>query len=1338
MKSSHEIQKVLEEEKKRMLLQLYLGEKFKDTFHMNWLDSPENYGHLIKAFDFFYNLNSDNLELDAIGSSNQVTREEHEKQFQYLVALLDKSVIFSEDTPPVTIAFDEKEAGLQSLDIKQKSKSVSLRDLHAQGANLGVAEKFLNAELGQQEWLSEVDLERTLTKLGVRDKVHITRLNVEDIGMILHFEREKHGGDDQPYTIPLLINCGNSGSLYSQGSHWTEALITVNPEDETVTINYSDSMTAGLEVQGILEAAANYNEVSIVNGVEKTYTAFPDIEPDIHIESENIQKDGWSCGYRALYKLLGHDAFPIPDDDLVTPWLDSIEDAPDSPELREAFYRLLLSDLVIDDDYFLAMSLDKEAFVHTDKTEQYKLDNEFAKKYLELLSGNAPSKSAVTTEHFKDEYDVIAKAINELRITTGRLDSLLRLREGINKIMKDKDLSSDARIFALLDVFATEYNTILNSSGGSNSRLAKDLNTFCMKHFGVELRKNSRHLQKDGLLLRMLTKLTQSVVSEESLLPPIINTSSQPKNPSISAPVIGSTKIVNPTISPSVDSVKPKSDGGDTQLRSNKKLSRLGTMFGQTQFCYGEKPGGVEPGFRAIDLDETFFNELGKILPSLNEEKFTVLKTALESDSLKHKQMAFATLINKWSPNPHAKDDLDPDVVELCEHIKEAVSKNTRLSAWMYKLDYAGKGESKKRTDANNEAIREFVGTRLAGIFSSQNQKQDIAWVKGPTGPHALLACGWKNGLQELRTYLHGGQEPDYQGILVEDKKSLVKRSKMVPGLGKNLIFGIAIGDRDGIGKDAQNKGFAEGAFYGFDYGKPYEGKGVSGTLTDDFMFEDPGAGAPAIFRGTSKIGIARHFMYRNYSIFYDTPLSDRMFGVHLLRKMITGENPSEEVIKSYPGLRQELYRVQQRTPSTETLLSRLGEIRIHCDEGSDLQTLVDGLVVQIGSGKLSNFDHYFAEIKIDLIREALKTGMSYKELHGYLDFIDEMAVHATASNQNILNVFEKRLLLTKEEVDFIDKMEKTVSPTSVMSHDGDVFLNEMRIDPLKKRIPFQLELLENGTYVLSTTKQKLIDDLNRQFKLDFKISSTGLSCNLTSDQLVVLMDNVNQQYHSKRQQLLTEPTYRLETFPYITSLLNKGIPKDSQALVEVAWRSDKSLSFRLTVKTEAQAKMVQTIFNLDEKPEINRPMIVEDITPKQHHKFQQKVAHIYEERELESSKKLMTSKEPPKTSSKWQKLHDKVERTESMEEISVSSALINRYRSLISDSKHLPKLEDIIKEMKPSNAEKIMTYNDETLSHPDNIKCIMEDDLSSIKIIAKEIELPVVKGGEFNPSYTQ
>ncbi|WP_156812501.1 hypothetical protein [Legionella tunisiensis] len=95
-------------------------------------------------------------------------------------------------------------------------------------------------------------------------------------------------------------------------------------------------------------------------------------------------------------------------------------------------------------------------------------------------------------------------------------------------------------------------------------------------------------------------------VGEESLLPPVKRTETGVTEISKSTPVVGSEKLsVSTTVSKSVDQVVRR-DLSQPQLRTDKELTRLGSMFGGTQFCYAEKPGGVEPGFRAIDLDAEF------------------------------------------------------------------------------------------------------------------------------------------------------------------------------------------------------------------------------------------------------------------------------------------------------------------------------------------------------------------------------------------------------------------------------------------------------------------------------------------------------------------------------------------------------------------------------------------------------------------------------------------------------------------------------------------------------------------------------------------------------------
>ena len=118
---------------------------------------------------------------------------------------------------------------------------------------------------------------------------------------------------------------------------------------------------------------------------------------------------------------------------------------------------------------------------------------------------------------------------------------------------------------------------------------------------------------------------------------------------------------------------QPKDKKSEPKLRESKELSRMGTLFG-TQFCYAEKPGGVEPGFRAIDCDEAFFEFLEDNLASSGN---MALADLAETSSLLHtlegKQKYFSAFINKRMDSPHPPDLIDKTIEAFCEVIKNAV-----------------------------------------------------------------------------------------------------------------------------------------------------------------------------------------------------------------------------------------------------------------------------------------------------------------------------------------------------------------------------------------------------------------------------------------------------------------------------------------------------------------------------------------------------------------------------------------------------------------------------------------------------------------------------------------
>jgi hypothetical protein len=785
---------------------------------------------------------------------------------------------------------------------------------------------------------------------------------------------------------------------------------------------------------------------------------------------------------------------------------------------------------------------------------------------------------------FQTEYNMVLEAWSRMRrdIVTDRTTELEAINTKMEAIKNNGDLSFEAKILKTVELISQSYDAIFKAE---DSKLGKGLSGFCKEHLGVVLSHRGYRFKDRGLVDKILKRRAPI----ELLPSPILDVRERGVS---TAPSVGLSKEPNPLVISSADNIQDSAATGQRKLRNDASLSRLGTMFGETQFCYAKKPGGVEPGFLAIDLDAEFFKSLAVILrtknifPDLLRQIEAVEERGAEASAiLRKKQRIFSAFINVKVPRPHSEKDLDQDILTLCGHIEDAVKNSSTLSARLYKLDYPAQGSAKSRKDANKEALREYIGTRLASIFSSKNQHLEISWVQGPTGPHALLACGWKNGLKELKKFLVEGDGPDYQGVLVADKNAQPQISMDVPGLGKNLIFCLAIGDRDGIGKNGQNKGLADGEFYGFDYGKPYEGGGVISTLTEDFMFVDPLASAPAFTRI-----ITRHYMYRNFTVFYDTPLSERMFGVHLLRKMITGENPPDEVLESYPGLQQELRRIQAITPKQEELLSRCSGLRAYCREGSEYRNLLDRYCLQLAIKEYPPFHRYFIEIKVDLIQAAMKHKMSYIELIENLKAIDEMRDIANTSNTRILQIFQKRLLLTKDEIDFLDKLEKIISPVSAVSHHGDVVLNHLRFISHQERIPFQLQRLENGYLVLTTEHVEYIRILESKFGLRMQATKQGLSCVLKPDQLQALMRQVDIEYLKKRRELLVEPYFIAETLPNLRRTLNAISPEKDKVDIAFKKLDGGNLILLVTVRTKEQAEFIQGVFQLKKLPAFNSP----------------------------------------------------------------------------------------------------------------------------------------------------
>ncbi|MGL5741398.1 MAG: hypothetical protein ACRCXC_02030 [Legionella sp.] len=253
------------------------------------------------AIDFVEEQFDEYMNLIAVSTGD----EEYKKERESFYAILDNALSFEKDS--YKCKFNPAAAFEESEKIRRKMNPADLRALHGQSSNLGIREKYLNGTLGTQEWLADVDLKRMITSMDLQDDIYITRFNPVDIGMQLHFAREKNGASGAPYSIPLLLNKGSAGR--QTGSHWFSVVITVDPTSGDISYVVDDSIPLSesqkREIERVLEQAIHFKETSVVQDQQKVYEAFPG-RPIVKKEfADNAtQKDSFSCGYRALHALL--------------------------------------------------------------------------------------------------------------------------------------------------------------------------------------------------------------------------------------------------------------------------------------------------------------------------------------------------------------------------------------------------------------------------------------------------------------------------------------------------------------------------------------------------------------------------------------------------------------------------------------------------------------------------------------------------------------------------------------------------------------------------------------------------------------------------------------------------------------------------------------------------------------------------------------------------------------------------------------------------------------------------------------------------------------------------
>jgi hypothetical protein len=328
-------------------------------------DNIDNADALINALKSFEQEHGQYLPLLPLSVENTQTLSSHLNDFAIFYDVFIKHMSYSQEKEALRDTYqfsvDLRAAKMDWLRW-QNTRPMRMSFDPKTAEHPAIFEKFLAGALNTHEWLTDLDIQRELKLLGLGEKVHVVPFNADDLGLVLHFEREKHQYDNPKtsYVIPLIVNLGedDNSRLNSRGMHWTRMLVRVNPTDSSteIHVDYKDELflheNRKKAIDKTIRDALKY-KIQLggyaSNDEIKIYTAFPECDkPTINITGSGEQKDGYTCGYRALKGIV---ADLIENNNITTnETYQSFLNCNDAVSLRDWVYRSLLGNQPISND----------------------------------------------------------------------------------------------------------------------------------------------------------------------------------------------------------------------------------------------------------------------------------------------------------------------------------------------------------------------------------------------------------------------------------------------------------------------------------------------------------------------------------------------------------------------------------------------------------------------------------------------------------------------------------------------------------------------------------------------------------------------------------------------------------------------------------------------------------------------------------------------------------------------------------------------------------------------------------------------------------------------------
>lgn len=514
----------------------------------------------------------------------------------------------------------------------------------------------------------------------------------------------------------------------------------------------------------------------------------------------------------------------------------------------------------------------------------------------------------------------------------------------------------------------------------------------------------------------------------------------------------------------------------------------MGTILGN-YFYVGDKPGGVEPGFLGIKIDEALISRFNDHYGlTIQPAEF---KTYVEK-KLREDKTAFTEFAKSLSSECRAKNT------------------STNLELWLFKQDYndgekvappldrlqatnaiqqsmlpimvSGRAyevfRKNSKENENINAVLECLGNEIARLYGMPVQDQRLIFGTYLDGhPKLMTACRWDTQMDMIEGKIAGSKEKDeYRGYLVKgevikdeegkpvkDKKGKLmfkfetdKTGKLcidtsIKNLGEYLALFIAQGDRDVLGSQGQNKGIKNGQLFGFDFGHSYrEENPLLKTLNDSFAFIQP----------TSKSE-----KFKNMSVFYDTNMSERMLSMFYMYQL------ADDAVKNKNFTSTERHKIEQAIEAYKEIFPEFKEKITAMQAANNKESEV--------------FNAYIAKFK----ELAAKSNNPFEKKQ-YLIYAQEVETakkRAAVATDTMLTIFKNKLQLTPGEVDFCQNVERLLSTTRETSTDDRVKLTHLRILP-EEFIKCQLVRKDNQfelTFTAPAGKTEKLANYLRKFLVD-------------------------------------------------------------------------------------------------------------------------------------------------------------------------------------------------------------------------------------------------------------